>query len=166
MPTVAIRPGEPADIDEIVDLWLELVREQRPFGTALRADDNRRVARRWTVELVARDCVTVAVRDDEVIGFASYEREYDRFERDVTSGVVHNLMVAPPDRGTGIGTDLLSAVERRLADRGVDRVRLDAMAGNDDAARFYRDRGYGLHRQTFAKRLPETDTHNTDPVEE
>ena len=161
MGPVTIRPAVRDDIDAIVERWMELVTEQQAYGTALLAEENRETARRWTAELVASDGMIVASRDDELIGFVSFDRQYDRFQRTVTTGVVHNLVVREGDRSAGIGTDLLAAAEAELTERDVDRIRLESMAKNEQAERFYRERGYRIHRQTFTKHVSETDNHNT-----
>ena len=162
MTTASIRPAQRTDIAPVIDLWVALVREQQPHGTTLLAEENRAVAHQWTAELIARDCLHIAVRDETVIGFVSYERQADRFKRSVTTGVIHNLMVQEGDRGNGVGSDLLAAAESVLASRGVDHIRLEAMADNEAADRFYRERGYSCHRRTYVKVATETDTHNTD----
>lgn len=165
MEGVDIRPAVSRDVDPIVALWIDLVREQQDYGTVLEAEGNRPVARRWTAELIAHDGLQVAERDGDIIGFASYEREFGRFDRRVTTGIIHNLMVREGERGAGIGAALLEAAESALADRGVERVRLETMAENEDAARFYQNRGYSIHRHTYVRTVPETDTHNSDDRE-
>lgn len=51
------------------------------------------------------------------------------------------LMVSPDQRGLGVGTKLLQAVEHHAASAGCRRVRLETLAG-ERAERFYRGRGY------------------------
>ncbi|MFI6855625.1 GNAT family N-acetyltransferase [Streptomyces sp. NPDC050416] len=58
------------------------------------------------------------------------------------AGYVHRLMV---DRGTappGTGRRLLEAAERRVAEAGRTRVRLDCLAGNAQLNAYYRAAGY------------------------
>ncbi|MEU0383681.1 GNAT family N-acetyltransferase [Streptomyces chartreusis] len=58
------------------------------------------------------------------------------------AGYVHRLMV---DRGTaapGTGRLLLRAAERRVAEAGRTRVRLDCLAGNAPLNAYYREAGY------------------------
>lgn len=56
-------------------------------------------------------------------------------------GVVHDLVVAPQVRGRGVGSALLDAAEGELAHRGVAAYRLNVIAANTDAVRFYEQRG-------------------------
>jgi GNAT superfamily N-acetyltransferase len=51
------------------------------------------------------------------------------------------LAVAPGERGAGVGTALLDAVEARLADLGVADMTIDVVAGNAGALRLYERRG-------------------------
>lgn len=62
-------------------------------------------------------------------------------------GEIESLAVLPSHRGQGIGTRLLDALERELASIGVRDLILGVLAGNDDAIRLYRRRGY---RPTWA----------------
>ena len=54
---------------------------------------------------------------------------------------VESLAVLPEERGHGLGTLLLDAVEDRLARTGVDDLRLSVVVGNDESLAFYRKRG-------------------------
>jgi 2'-5' RNA ligase/ribosomal protein S18 acetylase RimI-like enzyme len=51
------------------------------------------------------------------------------------------LIVGTAERGQGVGTKLLAAVEQEAASRGCKRVRLETIAGSPAEA-FYRGRGY------------------------
>ncbi len=51
------------------------------------------------------------------------------------------LSVLPEARGRGVGKALMDAVERELAHRGVDRLTLAVVYGNEGALRFYARRG-------------------------
>lgn len=54
---------------------------------------------------------------------------------------LYTLTVAPPSRGAGVGSRLLDAVEASMEAIGVRSLLVAAMAGNQDAIRFYRRRG-------------------------
>ena len=58
-----------------------------------------------------------------------------------------SLSVAPEERGAGIGTVLLDAVEDRLLARGLDQYCIGVDTVNDGARRFYERRGFrdGFH---------------------
>jgi ribosomal protein S18 acetylase RimI-like enzyme len=158
-----MRIGAPEtdEVDDVVDLWLDLARGQRGYGSHIYADANRQAVREAVARSVVADGIRVA-HDPEVVGFVMYDLEVGRFEQAVTRGVVHNIYVAPDSRGEGIGTALLAAAEAALADAGADVVALEAMADNEDAVRFYERHGYRPHRVELEKATGETesDTHS------
>jgi ribosomal protein S18 acetylase RimI-like enzyme len=57
-------------------------------------------------------------------------------------GEIESLSVAPEHRGRGIGTALMDALEGELDALGVTDLIVGALAGNEDALRLYRRRGY------------------------
>jgi GNAT superfamily N-acetyltransferase len=71
----------------------------------------------------------------------------------VKRGIVRDLYVVSGRRGEGIGSRLLDHAEATLRDRGVDVVAVEAVAGNDDAVRFYERRGYRPHRIEFEREV-------------
>ena len=68
-------------------------------------------------------------------------------------GLIYHLAVDPELRQRGIGRLLMDEVERRLKAKGCIRCYLMVAANNDNAIRFYKDRGWedmdGIY--TFAK---------------
>jgi ribosomal protein S18 acetylase RimI-like enzyme len=91
--------------------------------------------------------------EDGLLGFVMFGPETGRYAQDVSRGVVRNLYVRPDCRGEGVGAALLGAAEAALADRGVEVVALESMAGNGAARRFYRRRGYTPHRVELERTL-------------
>jgi|GEM_PF-236180 len=189
---VWIGPARAADVDRVADLWVELARGQRGYGSELLGMGNRTAIR----ESLARSAVTgelllarasvggegggdaaaggedrakndgaakdrgdvadgaAAGTDAEVVGFVSFALDRGSFERERTRGIVTNLYVVPERRGEGIGSRLLDAAERALAELGAATITLESMAANDRARGFYRDRGYAPHRVTYIKESP------------
>jgi len=162
---VAVEPGRVGDADAVADLWVDLADDQRQYGSHLLAARNRDAIR----ETVARDAIAGellvaraapdgdAHSDRGIVGFATFGVESGRYDTDAVRGVVGNVFVVPDRRGEGIGSTLLAAAERRLADAGADVVSLEAMADNDAARRFYRRHGYSPHRVEMEKSV-ESDT--------
>lgn len=54
---------------------------------------------------------------------------------------LEKLSVAPSERGHGIGTRLLDAVDAELERLGIGDLFIAALVGNDDAIRLYERRG-------------------------
>lgn len=146
---------------DVADLWVALAREQRPFGSHLRAERNRPVIREALVRHIIADGLLVARTEGDLVGFVMYGPESERYEQDVSRGIVRNLVVSPGHRNEGIGAALLAAAETALAEAGFEVVALSALAGNEAARRFYTRQGYREHRVELEKPL-ESDTHKSD----
>lgn len=162
----AIGTPDLSDLDRLVDLWIGLVRDQRAYGTRLRAGGNESNARSWLAGRMTFDGVRVARIDDDIVGFVTFELMRDQFDRIGEDGIIHNLFVRSSHRNRGIGNRLLSEAERILTDRGADRVRLEILRSNDRAADFYMEQGYEPYRTTLRKSLAENRTNQDGPQQE
>lgn len=105
-------------IDTVVEEWYD------DDGLAAELDDE------GTVFLVADD--------GGVVGFA----QCYLVRRRNTVGEVDWLHVDPDHRGGGLGTDLLSAAERELLDRGANHVEGRVLVENENGTRFYEEHGF------------------------
>lgn len=148
---VAIEMADGRAAAGIADLWVELAEDQRQHGSHLLPGANRARVRETMMKHVVTNTALVARRDDEVVGFVTFGQESERFQQDVTRGIVHNIYVRAGHRGEGIGSAMLSTAEGTLVDRGVDTLSLQAMAANDAARAFYRRHGYEPHRVEYEK---------------
>jgi ribosomal protein S18 acetylase RimI-like enzyme len=146
---------------DIADLWVELAREQRAFGSHLHAESNRATIREAIVRHIISGGVLVARDDDEIVGFVMFGPESERYEQDVSRGIIRNIVVRPDHRNEGIGVELLSEAESALRDAEFDVVSLSALADNEAARRFYAREGYEPHRVELEKPL-ESDTDKTE----
>lgn len=147
------------DLDDVVDMWVSLVRSQREHGAHLRAEPNRQTARDVLGRYLTADDLLVARRNGRNVGFAMVHVETGLYHQDTTRGVIDNLYVRPGERDRGVGGILLSVAEDHLAEAGADVVTLSVMADNTAAARFYERAGYEPHRRELEKSLgSDTDT--------
>jgi ribosomal protein S18 acetylase RimI-like enzyme len=64
-------------------------------------------------------------------------------------GHLDSLVVAPEYRSTGVGGELLDAVQATLGRWGLREVSLNVMAGNTRAEQFYRRRGFVPFASSF-----------------
>lgn len=140
------------DITDLLDLWLELAEGQRAYGSHILVEENSTRIHDSIAHCVASERLLVA-RDDELIGFVMFRTQTRGYEQDITRGFIDNVYVVPERRREGVGSALLAAAERELRNHEVDAVGLQVMAANDDARRFYRERGYGDHRVELEKSL-------------
>ncbi|WP_327052698.1 GNAT family N-acetyltransferase [Halomicrococcus gelatinilyticus] len=175
MVSVEVATGE--HVDRVTDLWVDLARDQRAYGSHLYARANRvpvreRIARHVVNDtlLVARDSDAVGSSDDsavgscdgsDVVGFVTFDVETGPYAQDVTRGLVRNVFVAEGHRDEGVGSALLAAAEVELADRGADVVQLEVLADNEAAKRFYRRAGYEPRRIQMEKSV-ESDNHSKE----
>ncbi|MDZ7850601.1 MAG: GNAT family N-acetyltransferase [Halodesulfurarchaeum sp.] len=148
-----------SDVDEILECWVNLVEGQRSYGSHIVGEPNRAAARDLLGQYVAGDMLDVATATDggaeELLGFVMFYRESGLYEQSVVRGVIENVYVKPRVRGQGIGSALLSRAETKLADRGADVVAISAMAENETAIQWYRDRGYTPQRLMMERSLEE-----------
>ncbi len=86
-----------------------------------------------------------AVRHDETLGFACYERVADACEI---------VVLVSLTRSKGIGSALVAAMQRKAKEHGCRRIRVFTTNDNLDARRFYEKRGFriaAMHRDAMAK---------------
>ena len=151
----------------LADHWVELAEEQRKHGSQLRTDANRESIRESILRAIVTDGVYVAraEADDEyeadagtILGFVMFGTDAQTFETTVPRGTIQNLYVRPEYRNQGLGSKLLDIATQKLVDRGIEVVKLEVMAPNEAAKRFYRRHGFEPHRVQLAKRV-ESDNH-------
>lgn len=152
------------DVDRLAELWVDLARGQRAYGSHLLDEANRGAVRDALARsvvmgevLVARATPAGTTGSTAVAGFVMFGIESGAYDQDVRRGVVHNLFVRPEWRDDGLGSRLLAAAESALADRDAGVVSLEAMIANEDAIRFYERHGYRPHRVELEKPLPPDD---------
>lgn len=115
------------------------------------------LAKWWTSEAVAASIRTgrtlVAVDGDAVVGCATVGPAGTADD----ALALWKLYVLPGRHGLGIGSRLLEAVVERAARAGHTRIVLSHVVGNDDAAAFYRARGFHeTHRESGGSGLPDS----------
>jgi len=64
-------------------------------------------------------------------------------------GMVYHLAVSPDARQSGIGTALMTELERRLQEKGCTRIYLMVTKANRSAMRFYENRGWTKMENVF-----------------
>lgn len=162
---LTIEPAEPGDVETLADLWVQLAREQREHGSYVLPDANRETILETLEAHRVGDGLLVARLEGELAGFASFSVERGTFSLSATRGLLSNLYVRPAYRNRGVGSALLEAVERSLAEQGADVLVLEAMADNEAARRFYRRNGYEEYRVALERSLEErseSDTHSKE----
>lgn len=146
-----IEPASIDDVDRLVEAWAALAADQRQYGSHILPGENRARIQRLFASHAVDGTALVALEDDDVVGFVTFEVERNGFERSVRRGVVQNVFVEEAARDAGVGSALIEAAEAALAERGAEVVVLEVMADNDAARRLYRRLGYRPHRIEYEK---------------
>lgn len=97
----------------------------------------------------------VAEHDGEVIGYAYAEIEgYDYMALRGPAAVLHDLIIDPKHRGSGVGTLLITAMFSQLESQGALRVVLSTAERNKPAQRLFERIGF---RRTMVEMTRELD---------
>jgi ribosomal protein S18 acetylase RimI-like enzyme len=139
----------PQNIDEVGPLWKALLDHIAALPEALvpvrPSDESWPLERAVMLEALKGDAfVLVARREGKAIGylFAIIEGPDPVWYTGDTHAELGHLSVAGPERGNGVGSALLDAMDEELARRGVEDVEIGVDTGNVVAANLYESRGY------------------------
>ena len=141
-----IRSAGLPDGPAIADLWRELLSEQHEIDQRFSASDD--ATERWMNDFKewvgAPDVHHLVVAESEggLVGFASAELWWPQpvYEQ-ILEVYLSELYVAPAHRGQGIGSKLLDDVQEWARGKDVAQIRLDALAANQEAIGFWKNRG-------------------------
>ena len=136
----ALRPAEPRDLDAIVGLIRELAEFERlthllqvtPASLAPHLFGDRPV-----VEAI------VAERASRVVAFALFFTNFSTF-LGKPGLYLEDLIVAPEQRGQGMGRALLTRLARIAVERDYGRFEWSVLDWNEHAIRFYEGMGASL----------------------
>lgn len=146
-----VRAATPADVDQIVELFVAVVDEGRWLGSEAPVD---RVAQRQRfLEHIeapgdSASLVAVSTDDDRVVGHAGVHMEPYQ-----VAGL--GMMVDAAWRGRGVGAALVEAAIRSARDLGAHKLALQAWPHNRAAIRLYLRHGFveeGLLRRQYRRR--------------
>ncbi len=95
-----------------------------------------------------RASLWLATREDRPVGYAvSYTCDFEG----LPAVVLETLSVDPAERGSGIGSLLMDAVDDEAAAEGAQIEIVDVMADNPHARRLYLRRGYAEHSESWLR---------------
>lgn len=144
---VVVRLAEPRDSAEVSRLAGALVRMHHAVDPQrFLLVDNVEDGYAWWLsrQLKSKNAVVlVAVEGAAVVGYAYgtvEERDWNMLLD--AHGAVQDILVAEPTRRRGVGGQLLDALLSELEGKGVPRVVLSTMVGNESAQRLFRSRGF------------------------
>jgi GNAT superfamily N-acetyltransferase len=132
-----IRNATVADVDAIHGLICDLADYERARDQVTATPEQLRAALFGPTPAVF---ALVAETDGEVVGFALYFLSFSTWEG--AHGIyLEDLYVRPPERGTGRGTALLTALAAIAVARGYARVEWSVLDWNTPSIGFYRRLG-------------------------
>ena len=142
----------PSEVDCLERLWGQLLAHHTQAAEHLAAlgavrspEDSWRLRRKQYLEWLQEPLAAVLVARDasRLLGYAVV-RVLDApgsWQWGDRVGVLETLVVDQEARGSGVGQALVGAVRGRLAESGVQVVKISVIAGNDAALRFYQREG-------------------------
>ena len=138
-----------SQIDLVAPLWKALMDHVASLPEALvpvrPSDESWTLERAEMLRALGDDAFILAARHEgRVIGFAFVviEGPDPVWYTGETHATLASLCVLEDERGRGVGTALLDAVDAELERRGVEDVEIGVDTGNDVAASVYEERGY------------------------
>ena len=142
MTAVVVRPAEPADVEEIHALVVELaIYEKEPAETVkLTADTLREQLFGARPAIFAHVAEAPASSGRRIDGFALWFLNYSTWEG-VHGIYLEDLFVRPEARGGGLGKALLQQLARTAVERGYARVEWSVLKWNAPSIAFYRSVG-------------------------
>lgn len=145
---VVVRPATAADESVLGRLGALMVRTHHKLDPARFIAATPRTERGYGAWLASQIeepdvVVIVAERAGEVVGYAYAGVEGpDYMALRGPAGVIHDLLVDPAHRGSGVGTRLLHAALAALAARGAPMAVLSTASRNEAAQRLFRRAGF------------------------
>ena len=159
-PAVVIRPATRADVPALGRLAALLVRLHHELDPERFIPATARTAQGYGsflgTEMNGRDTlVLVAEVGGSVVGYTySGVEGHDWMSLRGPAGVLHDIVVDPAQRGSGVGRQLLEATVAALVSRGAPRIVLSTAARNDGAQRLFARAGF---RPTMLEMTREVD---------
>lgn len=150
-----IRRAGPADLDALVDLWLEMARHHQDLDPYFRLSPGARAeARRLLARELADPDAAAWVAGDPPAGFCvarldrapAIHEERERVE-------ITDLAVRPRARRQGLGRGLAEAALAWALERGVARVEIRVANRNAEGQAFWRVLGFGDFMEVLQRRL-------------
>jgi len=154
---LTIEALDPADIDLVAPLWKQLMDHIAALPDALvpvRPSDESWVLERAEMleELAGESFALTAGRDGRVVGYAFVcveARPDPVWYTGDKHALLATLCVDEAERGDGVGSALMDAVDAELERRGIEDVTIGVDTGNKVAAHLYESRGYRPDFQIF-----------------
>lgn len=147
--SVRIRRARPADVDAVVRLGLEVIRYDAHFSNGGVGPDTVRALRRESDDMLAgaEPWIWLAERDGQAIGLLAAQRPelagwIAPLVRQAPVAYVMLMFVAPGERASGIGAELVARLHADIHAAGVPVTLLHYEQLNPLSAPFWSQQGY------------------------
>jgi GNAT superfamily N-acetyltransferase len=156
---VRVRTAVPADRDAVVALIRALnIYEAAITGDRLVSQAAAEAYYAGLIDRIARQDgrLLAAAAGRSVVGILGLIVQEDQvFVREEVRrhGYVSDLVVDETWRGRGVGRLLLGEAERLTREKGLNRLVIGVMAGNDGAERLYAELGFAVYAKAMMKPL-------------
>ena len=144
---VATRPATAADLDRLAEMNARLIADEGSRNPMTLVELRER-ARTWLDDRMVS--VTIATRDDDVIGYVVCRRDVDEYEPSVPVVYIRQFFIERALRGRGLGEAVLRQLLATFPPRC--RVVLDVLASNARAEQFWTKMGFVPYATTFVYR--------------
>ena len=146
MGDVEIRRARVAEIDALVHLWMQMMREHEGFNSAVRLapDASEHYRDYLRIHLLdSHSLIAAAIENERPIGFALAMRcqNLPMFQPEAF-GYLSDLVVEPGRRSRGVGQRLFDRVVRWCREEGIGCLQLQVYAQNDRGRRFWERQGF------------------------
>ncbi len=132
-----IRVFQPADLDQVADLWLAANLQAHGFISSEYWKENQALVK----ELLLQVEVYVYEKDGKILGFAGLDGEY-----------IEGIFVAEKDRSHGIGKALLDFLKAKKP-----KLHLNVYQKNTRAIQFYEREGFRIQSDGLDEATGEKD---------
>jgi len=166
--SVLIRRAEPRDVSALGRFGAALVRAHHAFDSRRFLVPGPRLEEGYAhflrTQLAEKGvAIFVAERAEAIIGYvyAGVEPRSWKELRDV-AGFIHDVVVEPDERRSGVGTRLIETAAAWLATRGVPRVVLWTAEKNQEAQRLFERLGFRRTMIEMTRESPVAPPMNAD----
>ena len=153
-----IRKAEPADLEQIKELWVQLTDYVNRLDGRhwQRAPDGSENFRQWMAQALtdSKRALLVAKSSGNVVGFGhGILKKSPPPMRPRLDGFITDLVVNEPVRGNGVGSKLLEALESWCIEQGTQAITLSVAARNELGLAFWSSKGFEHWTSTMWKPL-------------
>ncbi len=151
MNRLVIRKATECDIDKIEQFYFDVTEYLESTENYPAWESGVYPARSTAENAIKKDCLIIALIDNEVVASAivnhEYTEQYNQVKwqgdfKDNEIFIIHTFAVSPHHSKKGIGVELIKWIENYARESGVKSLRLDCYVGNPPALKLYERCGF------------------------